>query len=59
MRYQGRDALWAYGFCMGDEAFPVVIVPYDRIVAQVDEAKAYVLDMTVTGLKATGWRPRC
>jgi len=55
MRYRGRDALWAYGAGKGDEeAFPVVIVPYDLVVAQAARAEQYVLDKTIQGLQIAG-----
>lgn len=37
--YQGEDALWAYGSRTADEPFPLVIVPYDQILAQAVEAE--------------------
>jgi len=54
MRYRGRQALWAYGAGAHEQPFPIVIVSYDRIVAQADEAERYVLDRTVEGLQITG-----
>ncbi|MGB2822550.1 MAG: SpoIIE family protein phosphatase [Phycisphaerae bacterium] len=54
MRYRGREALWAYGAIAPRQPFPIVIVRYDRIVAQADEAERYVLDRTVAGLQITG-----
>ncbi len=54
MRYRGRDCFWAYGAGSPEDPFPVVIVPYDRIVAQAVEAEDYVLDSIIEGLTITG-----
>ena len=54
MPHRGREALWAHGACEGGQPFPVVIVPYDRIVARAQEAEEYVLAKTAEGLKITG-----
>jgi sigma-B regulation protein RsbU (phosphoserine phosphatase) len=54
MGYRGRESLWAHGAGSAEEPFPVVIVPYDRIVAQATEAEQYVLDKIFEGLKITG-----
>ena len=54
MRYKGAEALWAYGTCGPGQPFPLVIVPYDRIVARAAEAEQYVLDKTVAVLRNTG-----
>lgn len=54
MGYRGQDSLWAHGKSGRKDAFPVVIVPYDRIVAQAAEAEKYVLRKTIEGLKITG-----
>ena len=55
MRRGDRAALWAYGAGDADqEAFPVVIVPYDLVVAQAARAERYVLDKTIQGLQIAG-----
>lgn len=40
--WQGQEALWAYGSRNYDEPFPLVIVPYQRIIAQAVDAEKYV-----------------
>jgi sigma-B regulation protein RsbU (phosphoserine phosphatase) len=54
MGYHGGQALWAYGAGAADKIFPVVIVPYDRVVARANQAEQYVLDKTFQGLQFTG-----
>ena len=54
MPYLGRDALWVHGAGHPEEPFPVVIVPYDVIVAQAANSHAYILQQTVRGLRVTG-----
>ena len=54
MRFRGRDALWAYGAGEPNQSFPVVIVPYDRVVAQASDVEAHVLERTRRGLQLTG-----
>ena len=54
MPYRGRDALWAYGGGGLMQPFPVVIVPYDRVIARAEQAERHVLDRTVQGLQITG-----
>ena len=54
MPYRDRDALWAHGAGGEDRAFPVVIVPYDEIVAQAVEAENYVLGKMAQGLQIAG-----
>ncbi|MDP6637513.1 MAG: SpoIIE family protein phosphatase [Phycisphaerae bacterium] len=51
MKYKGRDSLWAYGHRpnTSEQAAAMVIVPYDQIVAQAQNAEQRVLDQT-TGL---------
>jgi len=51
LRYRGKDALWAYG---SGDVFPVIVLPYDLIIADALEAEQYALTKTVAGLKATG-----
>jgi sigma-B regulation protein RsbU (phosphoserine phosphatase) len=40
--YQGKNVLWAYGSRNGEEPFPLVVVPYQEIVAQAVNAEKYV-----------------
>ena len=40
--YQGQESLWAYGSRNVDEPFPLVIVPYQQIIAQAINAENYV-----------------
>ena len=40
--YQGQEALWAYGSRNIDEPFPLVIVPYQQVIAQAVNAEKYV-----------------
>ncbi len=54
MRYKGREALWAYGAGRANEAFPVVIVPYEKVVAEAAEAEKYVLDRMADNMKIAG-----
>ncbi len=54
MRYKGRDAFWAYGLCRDGQPFPVVIVPYDRVVARAEEAEQQVIEAMLRGLEIAG-----
>ncbi|MDY6914405.1 MAG: SpoIIE family protein phosphatase [Planctomycetota bacterium] len=54
MRFRGRDALWAYGAGGKSRPFPVVVVPYDLIIAQTVEAEQYVLTKIKRSVKAAG-----
>jgi sigma-B regulation protein RsbU (phosphoserine phosphatase) len=54
MSYQGRDAFWAYGGGGKTQTFPVVIVPYELIVAKAAEAEKAVRRETIDGLIFTG-----
>ncbi len=40
--WKGQEALWAYGSRNYDEPFPLVIVPYHRILARAVDAEKYV-----------------
>lgn len=42
IRYRGQEALWAYGSRNYDEPFPLVIIPYQQILAQAVNAEKYV-----------------
>jgi len=50
IRYKGQEALWAYGSRSYDEPFPLVIVPYQRILAQAVDAENYVNQQISLGL---------
>lgn len=54
MQYKGRRVLCAYGAGGEEKVFPIVIVPYDMIVAQADRSERHVMDRTVESLKITG-----
>ncbi|MCD4700044.1 MAG: SpoIIE family protein phosphatase [Phycisphaerae bacterium] len=54
MRYRGRDAMWAYGAGGADEAFPVVIVPYEKVIAHAIEAEKFVLDRMAHSIRTAG-----
>lgn len=54
MAYNNVDSFWAYGASEPGMAFPVIIIPYNFIVAQAAETKAKVLDMTIKVLRITG-----
>ena len=48
--YQGRESLWAYGSRNAEEPFPLVIVPYERILAKAVDAEDYVNQQISLGL---------
>jgi len=50
MTYQGRSALWAHGSTGPGEAFPVIIVPEDVIIARAAETRDKVIAITNTTL---------
>ncbi len=54
LRHRGSPALWAYGAGKGRDAFPVVIVPTARVLAQALQAERYVQDTVVRGLELSG-----
>ncbi|MDX2480079.1 MAG: SpoIIE family protein phosphatase [Desulfuromusa sp.] len=49
--YHGQESLWAYGSRNADEPFPLVIVPYQRIIAQAVNAEKYVNQQISLSLK--------
>ncbi len=49
--YNGQEALWAYGAPNYAEPFPLVIVPYHRILAKAASAEKYVNQQLALGLK--------
>jgi len=59
MRYNGNLAFWAHAAGGPDVPFPVVILPYEIVVAGAVEAEQYVLAKTFEGLKVTGMIVTC
>lgn len=53
MAYGQVDSFWAYGAAGPGGTFPVIIVPYDFIVARATEAKARVIETTLKALQLT------
>lgn len=49
--YQGQESLWAYGSRHADEPFPLVVIPYQRIIAQAVNAEKYVNQQLSLSLK--------
>jgi len=49
--YQGEEVLWAYGSRNGEEPFPLVIVPYQEIIAQAVNAENYVNQQVSLSIK--------
>ena len=54
MRYKGRRSFWAYGSRRVGQAVPLIIVPYDRVVAQAEQAEQQVIDATVRVFQVAG-----
>ncbi len=50
VRFQGQDCLLAYGARAGKDPFPMVVVPYQRILAKARDAKLYVNRQISLGL---------
>lgn len=53
--FEGQSTLWAYGSRSGKDPFPLVIVPYNRIIAKAQDAENYVnnqiaLSLTISAL---------
>lgn len=48
--YHGREALWAYGPRTADNPFPLLVVPYEIILAQGVDAENYVNQQIRIGL---------
>jgi len=49
--YQGEEVLWAYGSRNGEEPFPLVVVPYKKIIAQAVNAENYVNQQVSLSIK--------
>ncbi len=54
MSYRGQESLWVYGARSPGDPVPMVIVPYEVVVAQAHKAENYVLEQIVRGLQITG-----
>ena len=54
MRHKGRDTFWAYGSWKPDHPLPVVIVPYDDVVAEAVRAERLIRAQTFSELRSTG-----
>jgi sigma-B regulation protein RsbU (phosphoserine phosphatase) len=55
MSYRGQKCLWAYVGGGEETPFPVVIVPYNRIVAEAAAAEGYVHQRTLEGITSIGY----
>ncbi len=51
MTYKGEEVLWAYGSRNGEEPFPLVIVPYQKIISQAVNAEKYVNEQVALSIK--------
>ena len=49
--YQGKTALWAYGPRTTDTPFPLIILPYDQVLAKAVDAENYINQQIDLGLK--------
>lgn len=47
----GEKALWAYGPRTAQTAFPLIILPYEQVLAQAIDAERYINQQIDTGLK--------
>ncbi len=54
LSYQGRESLWAYGAREGSGPFPLLIVPYEQIVAQAAMMEKHVAQQVLRGLQVAG-----
>ncbi len=54
MPYKGRRSLWAFGQMSEVAVFPVVIVPYDVVVAEADRIEEHMMSGVVRALVITG-----
>ncbi len=53
INYQGEELLWAYGSRQGDAPFPLVMVPYERVIAPATQAREAVNRQITLGLSAS------
>jgi phosphoserine phosphatase RsbU/P len=49
--YKGKTALWAYGPRTADTPFPLIILPYDEVLAKAVNAEKYINQQIDLGLK--------
>jgi len=55
MSYQGRPSLWAYGAVLGRSGgFPIIIVPYESVLAKATEATQYVWKSVLRVVRYSG-----
>ncbi len=54
MLYKGRDSLWAYGRWNRPHPVAIVIIPYDRVVAEAAEAESLILKKIIRAIVAVG-----
>ncbi|UCD28990.1 MAG: SpoIIE family protein phosphatase [Planctomycetota bacterium] len=55
MSYKGRPSLWAYGPMLSVDAYLVIIVSQDEVIADAVRAKETVMSLTHSQLKMTAW----
>ena len=53
LTYRGQDVLMAYGVRNGTNPFPLVIVPYQRILDRADDAELYINSQMTQGLRTS------
>ena len=51
--YDGEELLWAYGSRQGEAPFPLVMVPYEQVIAPAARARAAVNQQITLGLSAS------
>lgn len=49
--YKGKTALWAYGPQIDDTPFPLIILPYEQVLAKAVNAENYINQQIDLGLK--------
>jgi len=54
LAYRGETAYWAYAAASPGDPLPLMVVPYNLVVAPAEEAESYVLEQVVQGLQLTG-----
>lgn len=54
MAFKGEKSFWAFGAAGPGDTFPVVIIPYDAIMAQAAETREFVLEKTRRELMVAG-----
>ncbi len=53
LTYRGQDVLMAYGVRNGSNPFPLVIVPYQRILDRANDAELYINSQMSQGLRTS------